>query len=217
MATHSSILAWRISGTEEPGRLYSPCGLKESNMAEWNFKILLVVITHPFPRTALKELLNAKPRVVLKCEQFLILWKPFIYVFFSFIYFCFPGKIFSSSHLNNHCVCSVAQLCPTLCNPVHCGPPGSSPWDSPEKNTGGGCHFLLQGIGPTQDQTPVSCVSCIAGRFFTVSPLGKPSHDHYIPSNFISLNCVIWANQAALLFLHKFLSLGRVSTSVILK
>ena len=34
MATHSSILAWRISGTEEPGRLYSPCDLKESNMAE---------------------------------------------------------------------------------------------------------------------------------------------------------------------------------------
>ena len=31
MATHSSILAWRISGTEEPG---SPWGLKESDTAE---------------------------------------------------------------------------------------------------------------------------------------------------------------------------------------
>ena len=30
-ATHSSILAWRISGTEEPG---SPQGLKESDTAE---------------------------------------------------------------------------------------------------------------------------------------------------------------------------------------
>ena len=30
MATHSSILAWRIPWTEEPGGLYSPRGLKES-------------------------------------------------------------------------------------------------------------------------------------------------------------------------------------------
>ena len=29
MATHSSILAWRIPWTEEPGRLYSPRGFKE--------------------------------------------------------------------------------------------------------------------------------------------------------------------------------------------
>ena len=30
MATHFSIPAWEISWTEEPGRLYSPWGLKES-------------------------------------------------------------------------------------------------------------------------------------------------------------------------------------------
>ena len=28
-------------------------------------------------------------------------------------------------------------------------PPGSLPWNSPGKNTGVGCHFLLQGIFPT--------------------------------------------------------------------
>ena len=32
MATHSSILAWRIPWTEEPGGLYSPQGRKESDM-----------------------------------------------------------------------------------------------------------------------------------------------------------------------------------------
>ena len=32
MATHSSILAWRITWTEEPG--YSPQGHKESDMTE---------------------------------------------------------------------------------------------------------------------------------------------------------------------------------------
>ena len=33
MATHSSILAWRIPGTEEPGRLQS-IGHKESDLTE---------------------------------------------------------------------------------------------------------------------------------------------------------------------------------------
>ena len=48
-------------------------------------------------------------------------------------------------------VCLVAQLCPTLCDPMDCSPPGSSvPGDSPGKNTGVGCHVLLEGIFPTQ-------------------------------------------------------------------
>ena len=34
------------------------------------------------------------------------------------------------------------QSCPTLCDPIDSSPPGS--WDSPAKNTGVGCHFLLQ-------------------------------------------------------------------------
>ena len=43
------------------------------------------------------------------------------------------------------------QLCPTLCDPVHCSPPGSSVHgDSPGKNSGVGYHALLQGIFPTQ-------------------------------------------------------------------
>ena len=37
------------------------------------------------------------------------------------------------------------QSCPTLCDPIDSSPPGSPrPWDSPGKNTGVGCHFLLQ-------------------------------------------------------------------------
>ena len=34
MATHSSILAWRILWTEEPGGLYSPWGCQESDTTE---------------------------------------------------------------------------------------------------------------------------------------------------------------------------------------
>ena len=36
------------------------------------------------------------------------------------------------------------QSCPTLRDPIDGSPPGSCPWDSPGKNTGVGCHFLLQ-------------------------------------------------------------------------
>ena len=36
------------------------------------------------------------------------------------------------------------QSCPTLCDPIDGGPPGFCPWDSPGKNNGVGCHFLLQ-------------------------------------------------------------------------
>ena len=35
ITTHSSTLAWRIPWTEEPGRLHSPWGCKESDMTEW--------------------------------------------------------------------------------------------------------------------------------------------------------------------------------------
>ena len=47
------------------------------------------------------------------------------------------------------------------------------PWDSPGKNTGVGCHALLQGIFPTQ-------VSCIAGRLFTIwATQGARCYTHY--------------------------------------
>ena len=70
------------------------------------------------------------------------------------------------------CFVLVAQSCLTLCGPMDCSLPGSSvPRDFPGKNTGVGCHFLLQGIFLTsRDQT---WVPCIAGGFFTES-LGKP-------------------------------------------
>ena len=53
-------------------------------------------------------------------------------------------------------LCLVAQLCPTLCDPMDCSPPGSSVrGDSPGKNAGVGSLSLLQGIFPTQGSNPV--------------------------------------------------------------
>ena len=43
-----------------------------------------------------------------------------------------------------------AQLCPILCDPMDYIPPDFSVWDFPGKNTGVGCHLLIQGIFPTQ-------------------------------------------------------------------
>ena len=52
------------------------------------------------------------------------------------------------------CVRTCAQLCPALFDSMDCSPSHSSLWDSPGKNTGVGCHFLLQGIFLTQGSNP---------------------------------------------------------------
>ena len=54
------------------------------------------------------------------------------------------------------CMCAKSlQLYLTLCGPVDYSPPGSSVHgDSPGKNTGVGCHALLQGVSPTQGLNP---------------------------------------------------------------
>ena len=63
-------------------------------------------------------------------------------------------------------LCLVAQSCPALCNPLECGPPGSSVHgDSPGKNTGVGCHAPSRGYSQSRDQIQISC---IAGKFFTI-------------------------------------------------
>ena len=46
------------------------------------------------------------------------------------------------------------------------------PWNSPGQNTG--AFPFSRGSSQSRDLTCVSCISCIAGRFFTAEPLGKP-------------------------------------------
>ena len=58
-------------------------------------------------------------------------------------------------HWAEEILCSVTQSCPTLCNPMDCGLPGSSiHGDSPGNNTGVDCHDLLQRIFPIQGSNP---------------------------------------------------------------
>ena len=64
--------------------------------------------------------------------------------------------------------CLIAKLCLTLRDPKDCSLPGSSVLRiSQAKNTGVGCHFLLQGSSQPRNWT---CISCFAGRFFTTEP-----------------------------------------------
>ena len=70
-----------------------------------------------------------------------------------------------------------AQSHPTLCDPMDC-----SPWttkapqsmDFSGKNTGAGCHFLLQGIFLTQESTHICCSHALVGRLFATESPGKP-------------------------------------------
>ena len=63
-----------------------------------------------------------------------------------------------------------AWLCPTFCNP-----PGSCLWGSPGKNTGVGCHSLLQGIFWTQVSNPhVLCLLLWQLDSLPLGHLGSP-------------------------------------------
>ena len=71
------------------------------------------------------------------------------------------------------------QLCPTLRDPVDRSPPGSSVHgDFPGKNTGVGCHFLLQGIFPTQKWH----LSLLHLLRWEVGSLPLDCEDKYLPS-----------------------------------
>ena len=75
--------------------------------------------------------------------------------------------------------CSVvSESCLALSNPMACSAPGSSVHgDSPGKNTGVGCHALLQGIFPTQGSNPrLSRLQPWQAAPFPLAPPGKPNY-----------------------------------------
>ena len=67
----------------------------------------------------------------------------------------------------------------TLYDTMDHSPPGSYLWDSPGKNTGGGCHALLQGIYLTQGSNPslLHLLHWQLGSLPLVLP-GKPTPIH---------------------------------------
>ena len=73
----------------------------------------------------------------------------------------------------------VAQLCPTLCDPIDCIRL-LHPWDFPGKSAGVDCHFLLQGIFPTQESNP-GLPHC-RQMLYRLSHQGSP-HNFYVYVN----------------------------------
>ena len=115
MATHSSVLAWSIPGTGEPGGLLSVGSHRVGH--DWSDLAAAVGI-----------LCNLNPSST--GEETWNLSRPHVYVHAKFLLSCL-----------------------TLCDPMDCSLPGSFV-DFPNKNTGVGFHFLLQGIFPIQGLNP---------------------------------------------------------------
>ena len=58
---------------------------------------------------------------------------------------CVLSMIITNEHNNLNAAAKSLQSCSTLCDPRDGSPTRLfRPWDSPGKNTGVGCHFLLQ-------------------------------------------------------------------------
>ena len=105
------------------------------------------------------------------------------------------------------CVCKYAMLCCsvylTLCDPVSCSSPGSSiHGDSPGKNTGVGCHALLQGILPIQG---LNSGLHITGRFFTVLAPRKPKNTAVCSLSLIQGNFLTQEQNQGLLHCRQIL------------
>ena len=106
------------------------------------------------------------------------------------------------------CLCVLSHLSHVR---LFAAPPGCSPWESPGKNTGVGCHFLLLGIFPIQRLNP-GLLHLLHGPpgSLPLVPHGQPlSHVRYIhilcnqiPEHFSSVNAesLISIKQQFLLF-----------------
>ena len=148
MATHSSILAWRIPWAEGPGSLYSSWGCKESDMTEQLTHWCTDILARTFEANLTQVLQIAPP-----------LPHPVLYNRCSLAMFCTCVCV---------CVHAHAQSCLTLCDPVNCYPPGSSVHGISQA-------WILEQVAISysrgsswpRDRTRISW-------FFTTVPSGKP-------------------------------------------
>ena len=81
----------------------------------------------------------------------------------------------TTSHLDSsHVMLKSLLLCLTLCNPKDCSPPDSSVHGILQARILEGVAMpFSRGSSPPRDWARVSCVSCIAGGFFTTELPGK--------------------------------------------
>ena len=95
----------------------------------------------------------------------------------------------------------VTQLCPAVCDPLDCSPPGSScPWASPRKNTGVSCHFLLQGPTPGDLPSPgiepiLPASPALTGGLFTTEPPSSLTRDQTLTPALGTWNLSHWTTR----------------------
>ena len=87
------------------------------------------------------------------------------------------------------CTCSVTSVMSDSLQPHELYPARLlCPWDSPEKDTGVGCHALLQGIFSTQGLNPrLLCLRHCRQIFYPLNHLGSP---HVIMHLSKSIECI---------------------------
>ena len=88
------------------------------------------------------------------------------------------------------CCCVVTKSCLTLCDPMDCSPPGSSVHGISQAR-------ILQWVAISfskESSRPRdwTCISCLAGRFFTTEPPGKPIIDNQNSRGGETLSICIW-------------------------
>ena len=95
------------------------------------------------------------------------------FIIVVFIYVFSLNRVFLLANYKiatNQCVHAKSlHTCLTLCDPMDSSTPGSSVHGilPPGKNTGVGCHFLLQGIFPTLSQADTICQTlCVSHALF---------------------------------------------------
>ena len=191
MAAHSSILAWKIPWTEEPGRLQSMGLLRVGSTEQLYFHFSLSCIgegngnplqcsclENPRDRGAWWAAVSGVAQSQTRLKRFSSssssseAWRAAVH-----------GVTKSRTRLNDwtelldftnqkFSYTYNSQSCTTFCNPMDCGPPSSS------------VHGILQARilkwvaipfsrGPSQPRDR-TWVSCIAGGFFIAEPPGKP-------------------------------------------
>ena len=147
MATHSSVLAWRIPGTGQPGGLPSMGSHSLENPRDggaWN--------ATPRSLPSLERKIRSRTRTPKRLARGSRLaatkWQPAGVT--SVVY----------NSLQPYGLYPARLLCP---------------WDSPGKNTGVGCHFLLQGIFLTQElNLHLLCLLHWRADSLPLSHLGNP-------------------------------------------
>ena len=117
------------------------------------------------------------------------------------------------------CVCSVARLCLTLCDPIDCSLSSSSAVEYFRQEYWSGFPFPPPGDLPNPGTEPKALSSALVGRFFPTAPPGRPNKE--MQKRKMSAGCArVWAQHECLRWeragIHKEQSTAKCSRMVCL-